>query len=90
MLRSATLGLVGENFDYFFEGVERQILDYPWINAAEVPDSGGTLMRETKGLAPDLPPLCVYYKIDKDKRRIRFLGLSRAWSREDEPPQDAG
>ena len=47
-------------------------------------------MRETKGLAPDLPPLYLYYKVNKDERRIRFLGLSKAWSRENEPPQDAG
>jgi hypothetical protein len=78
------LGLHGSNFDFFFEQVESQILNYPWINAREVPESGGVLMRETRGLAPDLPALYIYYKVSKDPPRILFLGLSRAWSHEDE------
>jgi hypothetical protein len=82
----AELGLAGENFDFFFTQVEAQILDYPWINSATVPESGGTLMRETRALAPDLPALYVYYKVNVQAERIRFLGLSRAWSREELPP----
>lgn len=83
------LGLSGANFDHFFEDVERQLLDYPWIFSREVPDSGGTLMRETRNAFPDIPPLYVYYKVIQDSPRdcrVYFLGLSPAWSKEDLAP----
>jgi hypothetical protein len=76
-----SLGLGGRNFDTFFHHVERQILDYPWINSKEVPDSGGALMRETREVQPDLPALYVYYKVSVEDERIRFLGVSPAWSK---------
>lgn len=86
-----TLGLGGRNLDHFFEDVERQLLDYPWIYSREIPDSGGTLMRETRNAFPDVPPLYVYYKVIQDSpqdSRVYFLGLSPAWSKEDLPPSD--
>lgn len=79
-----TLGLSGPNFDHFFRDVEAQLLDYPWIYSREIPDSGGTLMRETRDAFPDIPPLYVYYKVIQDSARdarIYFLGLSPAWTK---------
>jgi hypothetical protein len=74
------LGLSGSNFTHFFRDVEDHIVEYPWLNAVEVPDSGGTLMRETRASHPDVPPLYVYYKVNREERRIRFISLSPAWS----------
>jgi hypothetical protein len=74
------LGLSGTNFNHFFRDVEGTILEYPWLNAVEVPESGGTLMRETRAAFPDVPPLYVYYKVNREQNRIRFVSLSPAWS----------
>ena len=78
-----SLGLTGKNFDHFFRNVENNVCDYPWEYSKEVPDSGGARMRETRGDYPDLPPLYVYYKVNVAENRIRFLGLSPAWSKAD-------
>lgn len=59
------LGLGGRDFDHFFKDVETNVCDYPWIFAEEVPESGGTLMRETRDAFPDVPPLYVYYKVKR-------------------------
>jgi hypothetical protein len=85
-LARARLGLSGRNFDYFFADVERNRRDYPWAGAEEVPDSDGILMLPTKDAFPDVPPLYVYYRVREIPNRIRFLGLSRAWSESDLPP----
>lgn len=83
------LGLGGPNFDHFFREVEANILDYPWINSKVVPDSGGTLMRETRYSFPDVPPLYVYYKVNPETGHVRFVGLTEAWSADDLfPPLD--
>jgi hypothetical protein len=74
------LGLGGKNFDHFFRLVEENILDYPWIHSKVVPDSGGTLMRETRESFPDVPPLYVYYKVNAETHHVRFVGLTKAWS----------
>jgi hypothetical protein len=74
------LGLSGSNFDHFFRDVKETILEYPWLNVEEVPESGGTLMRETRAAFPDVPPLYVYYKVNREENRILFLSLSPAWS----------
>jgi hypothetical protein len=77
------LGLAGTNFDFFFKNVEHAILDYPYGD--EIPDTGGTMMRETRETFPDVPPLYVYFKLDTDNRRVLFLGLTQAWSAVDTP-----
>jgi hypothetical protein len=74
------LGLGGSNFNHFFKEVERNILDYPWIHSRVVPDSGGTLMRETRYSFPDIPALYVYYKVNPETGHVRFVGLTEAWS----------
>jgi hypothetical protein len=81
-----TLGLGGPNFDHFFQAVEQNTLDYPWEFSEEVPDSGGSRMRPTRDAFPDIPPLYVYYKVNAEACRVRFLGLSRAWSKLDLAP----
>lgn len=80
------LGLGGSNFDHFFQGVEASVLDYPWEYSREVPASGGTRMRPTPENFPDLPALYVYYKVNAEECRVRFVGLSEAWSKEDLAP----
>lgn len=80
------LGLAGPNFDYFFRDVEQNALDYPWEYSKEVPDSGGTRMRETREGFPDIPPLYVYWKVNAEECRVRFVGLSHAWSKTDLAP----
>ncbi len=80
------VGLGGRNFDTFFDGVERSVLDYPWEYSEEVPESGGTRMRLTRADFSDLPPIYVYYKVNAEECRVRFVGLSPAWSKEDLAP----
>ena len=77
------LGLAGTNFDFFFKDVEQAILEYPYGD--EIPDSGRTIMRETREAFPDVPPLYVYFKLDAENRRVLFLGLTQAWSAPDTP-----
>lgn len=80
------LGLGGQNFDHFFHRAEASVLDYPYEYAKEVPESGGTWMRRLDAVAPDLPSMYVYYKVNFEECRIRFVGLSRAWSDDDLAP----
>lgn len=80
------MGLAGPNFDHFFHGVEKAVLDYPYEYSEKVPDSGETWMRLTPDVQPDLPALYVYYKVNYDECRIRFLGVSKAWSYVDLAP----
>jgi hypothetical protein len=80
------LGLGGRNFDYFFRDIEKEVLDYPWEYSKEVPESGGTRMRLTRDAFLDVPPLYVYYKVNAEDCRVRFVGLSRAWSKFDVAP----
>lgn len=77
------LGLAGRNFGFFFEEVERQILDYPRIHCVEVPDSGGVVMRATRSAFFDIPPLYVYYRVVEEPPQIVFMALSPAWSKQD-------
>lgn len=72
-----SLGLGGPNFDYFFEPVEREALQYPWEFSIEVPESGGTRMRATREAFLDIPPLYVFYKVDATACRIVFAYLCR-------------
>jgi hypothetical protein len=79
----AELGLIGRNFDYFFQGVETALGDYPWQYSEEVPDSDGIRMRPTRDAFPDIPPLYVYYRVEQQPNKIIYLGLSRAWSQDE-------
>jgi hypothetical protein len=76
----AALGLHGADFDGFFCDVEIAIGDYPWQYSEEVPDSKGIRMRPTREAFPDIPPLYVYYRVEKQPNKIVYLGLSSAWS----------
>jgi hypothetical protein len=80
------LGLSGRNFDYFFRDIEQAVLDYPWEYSEEVPESGGTRMRLTRDAFLDVPPLYVYWKVNAEECRVRFVGLSPAWSKADLAP----
>jgi hypothetical protein len=77
------LGLAGRNFDYFFTAVENYLGDYPWEYSEEVPDSEGIRMLPTRRGFPDIPPLYIYYRVEQNPNKIIYLGLSRAWSRDE-------
>lgn len=74
------LGLSGENFEYFFQDVERILRDYPRVGSVAVPGGQGILMRATLDAFPDIPPLYIYYRVKENPNAIRFFGLSPAWS----------
>lgn len=76
----AALGFAGPNFDGLFRAVETYLGDYPWEYSVEVPGSEGIRMLATRRAFPDMPPLYVYYRVEENPNRIRFLGLSPAWS----------
>lgn len=76
----ATLGLSGRNFDHFFQDVERVLADYPREGSTAVPGGEGVLILPTRDVALDIPPLYVYYRVEERPNRIRYLGLSHAWS----------
>jgi hypothetical protein len=82
------LGLAAANFDYFFREVETFICDYPRVDVIEMPGEGGMLMRSTREAWHDLPPLYIYYKVNDEEHRVRFFGLSAAWSADDFSPDD--
>jgi hypothetical protein len=85
--RRRFLGLSGPNFDYFFRAAEEGLCRNPWLENEPVPEGGGIRMRPLRG-APDLPPLYIYYRIERNPNRIIFYGLSRNWSNRGEqiPP----
>jgi len=80
------LGLGGQNFDHFFQGIESFLGVYPWEYSQPVPDGEGIRMLPTIEAAPDLPALYVYYRVEEKPNKIIFLGLSRAWSKADVAP----
>jgi hypothetical protein len=79
----ARLGLTGSNFDYFFGAVEKLLGDYPYKYSEEVPESEGIRVLPTEAAFPDIPPLYVYYRVEHQPNRIRFMALSPAWSKRD-------
>lgn len=75
------LGLSGANFDHFFRRVEFRVCEDPWMEyTEEVPDSEGIRILSTRRAFPDIPPLYVYYRVERLPEKVIFLGLSRAWS----------
>ncbi len=79
----AELGFGGPSFDFVFGEIEHYLADHPWAYSEEVPDGEGIRMLSTRQAFPDIPPLYVYYMVEEDPNKIRYLGLSRAWSQEE-------